>query len=181
MNVDYATGEMTGQERPEVPLQIITPNDEAKRMAGDFMDSMFDRIQYSSTTDDEMFAGLDNRTVARLQVKIKNAPDLRPLLCGAAEYRKAHQRPERAPSSARRVYFIQAQHSGLIKIGSAASPRQRLQTLQTGSPEPLVLLGDVPGGGRRERELHRKFADDRSHGEWFTPSSALTDFISEEL
>ena len=27
MNVDYATGEMTGQERPEVPLQIITPND----------------------------------------------------------------------------------------------------------------------------------------------------------
>lgn len=88
-------------------------------------------------------------------------------------------RPSRTPAEF--VYFIQAAASHLIKIGSASNPRARLRSLQVGSPDQLRLLGHIPGGAKRERDLHERFASDRSHGEWFKPSVGLTDFIKEVL
>ncbi len=42
------------------------------------------------------------------------------------------------------IYFIQAEQSGLIKIGKANQVYKRLQTLQTGSPEKLRVLMMLP-------------------------------------
>lgn len=89
--------------------------------------------------------------------------------------------PRSTRASAEFIYFIQATRSGLIKIGSASDPRGRLRSLQTGSPERLRLIGHIPGGTARERQLHDQFAADRSHGEWFVPSAELVAFIKEVL
>lgn len=79
------------------------------------------------------------------------------------------------------VYFIQAAESGRVKIGIAANPVRRLAELQTGSPEPLRILGVIPGGARLESQLHARFADDRLHGEWFRPSLAVLDYLGVAL
>lgn len=65
------------------------------------------------------------------------------------------------------VYFVEATRSDLVKIGKADRLRSRYLGLVTMSPEPLRLLAIKPGGFADERELHKRFASDRAHGEWF--------------
>lgn len=76
------------------------------------------------------------------------------------------------------VYFIEAEESGLIKIGRAANPIRRLAAMQTGSAEPLRLARTIRTDDDKhlERELHRRFAADRVRGEWFDPSDDLLKF-----
>lgn len=75
------------------------------------------------------------------------------------------------------VYFIQAGESGPIKIGLADNVGRRFSALRVNCPLPLSLLGTVEGGRAKELELHRKFSDVRTQGEWFSPNSALLDWI----
>ncbi len=78
------------------------------------------------------------------------------------------------------VYFIQNKRTKHIKIGKCLNePRWRVKELQTGSVDQLILLGVTPGASR-ERELHRRFADQRHSGEWFKPSPDLIAFIQLE-
>lgn len=65
------------------------------------------------------------------------------------------------------VYFVSARDLDMIKIGYAFNPVHRYKTLRIFSPVPLTLEGAIPGGYDKERELHKKFALARSHGEWF--------------
>ncbi len=51
--------------------------------------------------------------------------------------------------------------------------------LQTGSPDKLVFLGAHPGNERTECELHEKFREEYSHGEWFNESEKLTKYIKQ--
>jgi hypothetical protein len=88
-------------------------------------------------------------------------------------------KPTKDDRDTRPVYFIQAAN-GLVKIGVAANPDDRLRALRTMSPISLRLLLTIPGvGAAGEAELHRRFADHRSHGEWFRPAAELTAFIQE--
>lgn len=69
------------------------------------------------------------------------------------------------------TYFIRGKQTGMVKIGAASNPQNRLKELQTGSPEPLELVAVIRGGGLKiEREMHELFAPFRSHGEWFRPN-----------
>ncbi len=83
------------------------------------------------------------------------------------------------PAGSRTVYFIQPAQGGLIKIGVAQHLPSRLATLQTGSPLELRVIAVMQGGEPVERELHKRFAADRRHGEWFEPSPELLDFIAQ--
>ena len=67
------------------------------------------------------------------------------------------------------VYFIQAGDGGPIKIGSATDVEQRMSDLQVGSAQELRLLAKVPGGYRREGELHDFLSKHHIRGEWFQP------------
>lgn len=69
----------------------------------------------------------------------------------------------------RRVYFIQADVGGPIKIGVAQDLRSRLSTLQTSSSAKLILLAHMPGYEPEEYALHQKLAAYRIRGEWFQP------------
>lgn len=67
------------------------------------------------------------------------------------------------------VYFIQQGQSGPIKIGVSDDPKQRLKSLQTGSPHSLHLrdAAPVPEDQRLESALHKKLEHRRLNGEWF--------------
>jgi hypothetical protein len=75
--------------------------------------------------------------------------------------------PECEPTPVPLVYFIGAGDNGPIKIGIAASPPQRLASLQVGHWLKLSILATVDGGRPAERAYHNRFAAYRLHGEWF--------------
>ena len=78
------------------------------------------------------------------------------------------------------VYFLQSQGpKGLIKIGFSTNPWSRLAHFRSASPVPLELIHVMPATEKVEAKLHKKFASDRQHGKWFTPSEALLAFLRE--
>jgi len=78
------------------------------------------------------------------------------------------------------IYFIQAEGNNLIKIGIAINPKKRLRQLQSASPVKLHLLKIIEGSFPEERELHKRFKDTRTHGEWFLPTQDLLDTITNQ-
>lgn len=66
------------------------------------------------------------------------------------------------------VYLIAAGNTGIVKIGwTLESVEARLQNLQCGNHEELVVVGTINGGPWVERVMHKHFADRRVKGEWF--------------
>lgn len=86
----------------------------------------------------------------------------------------------RPPTRSTYVYFIQAETLGLIKIGCAVDPSDRLYTLQCGSPDQLKLLAVIrdPNAYDREKGLHHHFRAHQSHGEWFRPAPEVLAYIA---
>lgn len=66
------------------------------------------------------------------------------------------------------VYFITCRKTGTVKIGSSLEPHVRLKELQTAHPFELKVEAILPGGVEEEHDMHRRFADERLRGEWFT-------------
>lgn len=71
------------------------------------------------------------------------------------------------------VYFLYAPAVQRIKIGTGVCPEERLQAIRLMCPVPTELLGMIPGGRKREAELHQEFDHLRRHGEWFEASAEL--------
>lgn len=74
------------------------------------------------------------------------------------------------------VYFITDKKN--IKIGYSKNPNKRIKQLNTGNAKKLMLIGYMNGDKNKEKELHCQFSQDRSNGEWFSPSDELLDFIN---
>lgn len=79
-----------------------------------------------------------------------------------------------------RVYFLQCESSGLIKIGYSSNVPARLSAIQTGSPTAIRLLATEDGGIEREGQLHSAFAVEWVRGEWFRPSEDLLAYIAQQ-
>lgn len=61
-----------------------------------------------------------------------------------------------------------------VKVGYADyNVHSRLDSLQTGNPRELILLGQLPGGKKTEARLHAKYSKWNVLGEWFWPAAAL--------
>lgn len=66
-----------------------------------------------------------------------------------------------------KVYFIGAKE-GPVKIGRAVNVAKRLNAIQTGNPEKLMILASaIEGDIINEKSLHEKYAGSRIRGEWF--------------
>jgi hypothetical protein len=74
------------------------------------------------------------------------------------------------------IYVVQAQ-IGLIKIGCARIPEQRLATIRTHSPVLTRLIAQWPGRIADERELHARFLPYRQHSEWFQVDGPVAVFV----
>jgi hypothetical protein len=75
------------------------------------------------------------------------------------------------------VYMIYS--AGRIKIGHTANLFARKRHLENSSATPCYIVYLDTGGSIEEAELHKRFAADRLHGEWFTLSDDLRAFILE--
>lgn len=77
------------------------------------------------------------------------------------------------------IYFIEQEGTKLIKIGVAKDIKKRFSTLQTGSPQQLILRGYIVGGYDKEKELHNYFNSLHFGGEWFTLSDEIEKYITK--
>lgn len=78
------------------------------------------------------------------------------------------------------IYFIQPLDGGPIKIGSAVDVQARFLDIQSCSPSILKVCAVICDKDLRfERELHKRFAHCRLHGEWFSPVSELLELIDD--
>lgn len=80
-----------------------------------------------------------------------------------------------------RIYFLKAYCGRYVKIGYATDVAKRVTSLDLSHPEPLTLLGSVPGNMRIEKFFHRKFRDQRARGEWFHLTEDLNQQIREYI
>jgi hypothetical protein len=76
------------------------------------------------------------------------------------------------------VYFIHAPETGLLKIGFAKDPLQRLMKAQVDSPTRLILVAVEEGDAVVEAARHAQFADLRVRGEWFRFEGEVADFVA---
>lgn len=83
--------------------------------------------------------------------------------------------------SEQRVYFIQPEGGGPVKIGIAADVLKRRDQLQVSHPFKLFILAHKPGGPVEEARLHEKLKEDRLNGEWFLHSDAVRAEIEAAL
>jgi hypothetical protein len=91
------------------------------------------------------------------------------------EVREGLEQLANAPMLDAGVYFIRS--GDAVKIGMSKDVPGRLRTLRTMSPLPLELLGVIPGGRDEEAQLHRDWAPERLHGEWFKATPDLLGHI----
>lgn len=76
------------------------------------------------------------------------------------------------------VYFVRPiGRRGPIKIGCTAQTRIRLAALMRWSPIPLEIVATAEGSYADEQRIHKTFAAQRSHLEWFHPSPELETLI----
>lgn len=73
-----------------------------------------------------------------------------------------------ARSKPKYVYVIGEPGSRTAKIGITVDLDGRRQQIQGASPVKIDVLWATPGSNALEKALHRHFATQRSHGEWFT-------------
>jgi len=80
----------------------------------------------------------------------------------------------------RYIYFVKpVGQDGPIKIGCTRHLSARIAQLDGMSPVPLELIASAEGDFDLERHLHSMFASTHVRGEWFAPSAALTQIISD--
>jgi hypothetical protein len=79
------------------------------------------------------------------------------------------------------VYFVQGpDHRMPIKIGLSADPDERLRHLRQRGTQELHFEALLPGELGVERALHRRFAEGRIGGEWFSAATpGLLDFMED--
>lgn len=80
------------------------------------------------------------------------------------------QRYEGAELDEQVVYIVTPENNPFrVKIGVSNDPMRRVDKLQTGSPKPLTLSGIIHSrdAKKMENQLHERFAEQHTHGEWF--------------
>lgn len=98
---------------------------------------------------------------------------------GGANLEMAMAVEELAPVAVRPRYVYFVEGSGLLNIGVAMDVRDRVASLQVGSPVKLVIRATFPGGHGVERQFHERWAAHHSHGEWFKPCPEIKRFIAD--
>ena len=78
------------------------------------------------------------------------------------------------------LYIVKAGEVNRYKIGRSGSMDARFASMITNSPVSLKIVLIKKGEGYREPIIHKMFADERLHGEWFKASARLLKFIHDE-
>lgn len=76
------------------------------------------------------------------------------------------------------VYFV-VQNNNQVKIGFSNNIKQRIKTISTSSPFPIILLGYQEGTKADEKKLHFRFRQYHMQREWFQLSEEILDYINQ--
>lgn len=90
---------------------------------------------------------------------------------------ETHFKPIRPWPSSGGVYFVRNRER--VKIGVTTDVSARLSALKTSTPDDLRLLAVQEGDRATEQGLHRRFAEFRLSGEWFTLSRDILLYIAD--
>lgn len=75
--------------------------------------------------------------------------------------------------------FVYAIESGdVVKIGWSGNPERRFIKIAADCSRPCRLLGYIEGSRDDEAGIHVKFSNLRQHGEWFSASNELLQFVA---
>lgn len=96
----------------------------------------------------------------------------------AACYRRLSGKLHR-PSHHSVVYFISCKPVKSIKVGVTVNLNARLETIRTGCPLEIELVGTVSGSFDTEKEIHSKLAGWHIRGEWFHLNEFTKQVITE--
>lgn len=68
-----------------------------------------------------------------------------------------------------KIYLIQQQNTNFYKIGVSNDPQRRVNDLQTGNQETLILVKSIPVNYnfKTENALHKRYASQNLQLEWF--------------
>lgn len=72
---------------------------------------------------------------------------------------------------------VEGNDNSLVKFGYTKILAARLRDLQIGSPVKLAIVASDFGSRSHEKAIHKRLADDRSHGEWFRRSARAIEII----
>lgn len=115
---------------------------------------------------------LKQRELDKENARLRSAEARKLALQEAHLYRERLKAEETARAENSRVYYVQRESDGLIKIGTSRTLADRLKNLRR-EHGPLRLIAAVGGSHAEEAALHRQFAELRTAGEWFRPGLPL--------
>lgn len=90
---------------------------------------------------------------------------------------RAAKLPRARPEPKGLVYFLRAGGKGDVKIGFTTDVKGRIGSMKTGHPGELAVLATIGGTHADEQDLHRRFANYRRKGEWFSYTGVVRKFI----
>jgi hypothetical protein len=143
-------------------------------------------LKSGNATKSALAAGYSTKTAyshgARLthQEDIEQAIDRRIAMLGI-------QRPEqvtdrRINSKSSRLYLIQEDFLGLVKIGIATDVMSRIRTIQISCPQNITILDelDFQCAQSYETSLHARYSSKHFRGEWFRLTETDIEDIRKE-
>jgi hypothetical protein len=80
---------------------------------------------------------------------------------------------EPRPFGEGKIYVIQAESGGPLKVGYGKKPMARLSNLQVGRPDAIRIVDSFRGTEAVERALHRRLKPFKVRGEWFGPAESV--------
>lgn len=77
------------------------------------------------------------------------------------------------------IYFMLAElpEGVAVKIGLSDNPERRRAQIQAANPGEIELTFCYWGHAFEEKQLHDRFKDNHLHGEWFSLTDELTDYV----
>ena len=68
-----------------------------------------------------------------------------------------------------------------VRVGYTRNVKKRLASLQTGSPERLLLVSVRAGDRALEREVHERWTEHRIRGDWFRFQPVMGEWFAEAV
>ena len=126
---------------------------------------------YVTVTDSSLTTGGNRSTIIEFKptVKVNRYSAEDKLLCKDCISIDELGNPYNPATKDSYIYLIKAIGRPVYKIGKADDPYKRIQQLQTGSPERLMIIDTFLSTEplRTEAMVHSKYKDYRMSGEWF--------------
>lgn len=86
---------------------------------------------------------------------------------------KGREKYKETMTKSGKIYFVALKNTNYMKIGFSRNLKSRLQGLQNGLPEDIVVVCEFEGNMLFEKLLHKQFKKYCTRGEWYVDSDGV--------